>query len=228
MLNGIVQLFYPRVCAGCGGMLSENKQQVCRTCLASFDRFPDAASADGAIKEIFRRNQPRSEDICRAWSLYRFHKNDRLQTVIHTMKYGGSYRLGTLFGRLLADMIDDDLPEEPVTCIVPVPLHRLKKIERTYNQSEILAESMGDVLCKNVRTDLVVRKRYTGPQAGLTLQERRGNVDNAFMVVSDRIPEAVLLVDDVMTTGSTAAAVVRSLRSAGVRIIMLATIALAS
>ncbi len=228
MLSGILQLFYPRVCAGCGGLLPEKEEQVCRTCLLSFDRFPDAVSADRAMREVFSRNLSRTEDFCKAWSLYRFHKNDRLQTVIHTMKYGGSYRIGMFFGRLLGDMIADDPPAAPFGCIVPVPLHRLKKIERTYNQSEILAESIGEILGKEVRTNLVVRKRYTAPQAGLTLRQRRGNVENAFAVVSDRVPETVLLVDDVMTTGSTTAAVVQSLQAAGVRTVMLATIVLAS
>ncbi len=228
MLDEILHLFYPRVCAGCAALLVDSEQEICRTCLASFDRFPDADAADFAVQEVFRRNCPEGECPQKAWVLYRFHKGDRLQKVIHSMKYGGEYRLGKVFGGLLAEMIAGSTVEIPYDCIVPVPLHRMKGIERTYNQSAVIARCMGRVLGKKVGADLVVRERHTRSQAGLSPGERKVNVHDAFAPSGKRVPENILLVDDVLTTGSTVAAVMHSLRSAGARHISLATVALAA
>lgn len=228
MLDEILHLFYPRVCAGCDTLLVDGEQEICRKCLASFDRFTDADAADLAVKEVFRRTFPESGCPQKAWTLYRFHKNDRLQKVIHSMKYGGEHRLGKVFGGFLAEMIGASNPGAPCDCIVPVPLHRMKVIERTYNQSEVIARRLGEVLGKKVGADLVVRERYTRSQAGLPPSERLRNVKDAFAPSGKAVPENILLVDDVLTTGSTTAAVMQSLRSAGAVHISLATVALAA
>lgn len=228
MLDEILHLFYPRVCAGCDALLVGGEQGICGKCLASFDRFRDADAADFAIKEVFRRTFPEDDCPQKAWALYRFHKNDRLQKVIHSMKYGGEHRLGKVFGGFLAEMIGTSAPDAPCDCIVPVPLHRMKVIERTYNQSEVIARRLGEVLGKKVGADLVVRERYTRSQAGLSPNERLRNVRDAFAPSGKAVPENILLVDDVLTTGSTVAAVIQSLRSAGAVHISLATVALAA
>lgn len=228
ILDEILHLFYPHVCAGCNALFVGDEQKICRKCIASFDRFPDANAADDAVKEVFKHTFPGGECPEKAWALYRFHKNDRLQKVIHAMKYGGEHRLGKVFGKLLAEMIGGTVSANRFNCIVPVPLHRLKVIERTYNQSEIIARSLSAVFGKDIRTDLVARKKYTCSQAGLSPHERRVNVKNAFTPSSKDVPENILLVDDVLTTGSTVAAVMQSLRSAGAENISLAIIAIAA
>ena len=228
MLDEIFHLFYPRVCAGCNALLLDGEREICRKCLTSFDRFSDVDAADFAIKEVFRRTFPGGECPQKAWTLYRFHKNDRLQKVIHAMKYGGEHRLGKVFGGLLAGMIGASAAADLYNCIVPVPLHRMKVIERTYNQSEVIACSLGKVLGKKVGADLVVRNKYTRSQAGLSPSERQGNVKDAFEPSGKAVAENILLVDDVLTTGSTVAAVMQSLRAAGAVNISLATIALSA
>ena len=228
MLDEILHLFYPHVCAGCNALLVDGEREICRKCIASFDRFSDADAADYAVKEMFRHTFPEGDCPHKAWTLYRFHKNDKLRNVIHAMKYEGIHRLGEVFGRLLAEMIGDAAFADRLSCIVPVPLHRLRVVERTYNQSEIIARSAAAILRKDVRTDLVVRKKYTRSQAGLSPQERQSNVEDAFVPLSNIVPENILLVDDVLTTGATVAAVMHALESAGAVNISLATIALAA
>lgn len=228
MLGKIFHLIYPCVCSGCHALLADGEHDICHTCITSFDRFSDADTADHAVKEVFRRSFPEGDYPCRAWTLYRFHKDDRLQKVIHAMKYGGEHRLGNMFGKLLGEMINGSPSANRIDCIVPVPLHRLKVVERTCNQSEVIARSLGATLCKDVRCDLVMRKKYTRSQAGLSPRERQGNVKDAFISSGTVVPENILLVDDVLTTGSTAAAVMQPLKSAGAVNIFFATIALAA
>lgn len=228
MLDEVLHLFYPRVCAGCNALLDEGEREICHECIVSFDRFSDADAADRAVKQVFRRTFAADDGLQKAWTLYRFHKNDRLQKVIHAMKYEGVYRLGSVLGELLAEMIGDSVIAARSDCIVPVPLHQLKVIERTYNQSELIARSLGVALGKDVRVDLVARKKYTRSQAGLSPRERLRNVENAFTASGNAVPGNILLVDDVLTTGSTVAVVMRSLKSAGASNVSLATIALAA
>lgn len=228
MLDEVLHIFYPRICAGCDALLAEGEREICRDCIVSFDRFSDAEAADRAVKNVFMHNFAAGDIPQKALTLYRFHKNDRLRKVIHAMKYEGVYRLSSLFGTLLAEMIGGSLIAGHCDCIVPVPLHKLKVIERTYNQSEIIARSLGAALGKDVRVDLVTRTKYTESQAGLSPRERLRNVGNAFAPSGNAVPENILLVDDVLTTGSTVAAVMQSLKSAGASNISLATIALAA
>ncbi len=164
MLDQLLHLFYPRICAGCHVPLVQDEREICRKCIASFDRFSDADAADYAVKEVFRHNIPVGDRPEWAWALYRFHKNDRLQRVIHAMKYDGEHRLGKIFGTFLAEMIGGTAAVERFSCIVPVPLHRLKVIDRTYNQSEVIARSLGEALGKDVLVDLVVRKNIPVPR----------------------------------------------------------------
>ena len=103
--------------------------------------------------------------------------------------------------------------------IVPIPLYRWRLWQRRYNQSALLARHVGDICGRPVRPDWLDRVRRTKRQAGLDPETRKRNVKNAFRV-PDRIkPEvngrAVVIVDDVLTTGATATAAAKALHAAG-------------
>ena len=88
---------------------------------------------------------------------------------------------------------------------MPIPLHKTKFKERGYNQSEFIAKGINNILKKKERFDIVRRTKYTKSQALLSPEERKTNVKNVFEIdevykISDKI---ILLVDDVLTTGST-------------------------
>ena len=228
MLDELLHLMYPRVCAGCHTLLAPGEKDICAHCTVSFDAFPNAEAADCAVKEILRRNHPETCAPRYAWSVYRFHKKDSLQRVVHAMKYQGVRRLGAFFGSRLSEMIAGSGIEENFSCIVPVPLYRLKFVERTYNQSEVIARSLAAALEKDVRTDLVIRRKYTRSQAGLSQKERQSNVSGAFVSYPDIVSGHILLVDDILTTGSTVSAVIQALEEAGAKSVSVAVAALAA
>ena len=133
-------------------------------------------------------------------------------------KFGRDFACGHVLGReMLAVLqrIDPPMPD----LIVPVPLHRLRLISRTFNQADLLARFVGREIGVPVHSQLLSRQRRTRAQSGLQLVERRRNIRGAFRsdrridrIVSQR---HVALVDDVMTTGATLSECAKMLTRAG-------------
>jgi ComF family protein len=146
-----------------------------------------------------------------------------LRELIHLFKYGRIKPLARTLGELLAGA----LPlEEQFAAVVPVPLHWSRAWQRGFNQSELLARFVARRRRVPVR-NLLRRVKATRAQAGLSDHGRRENVASAFQVRRSRRLDGLnlLLVDDVMTTGSTAASCARALKRAGARRVALLTIA---
>jgi ComF family protein len=110
---------------------------------------------------------------------------------------------------------------------VPVPLHPVRLRERGFNQSALLAAEAGRHLERSVDVDALRRTRPTAAQTGLPASERRSNVRGAFAAAAGLPARRVLLIDDVMSTGSTARECARVLRRAGAREVAVATLAIA-
>lgn len=169
--------------------------------------------------------------ISRLFSPFYFEKEGKLQSIIHGLKYQGYTSLGVKAGRKIGEVIEaaDDLPKADV--LLPVPLHPLKKRERGYNQSELISQGIEEVTGIPVRTDLLRRRKYTVSQTQLSLEERKENVGDAFEINEKRRDEVTgksfILVDDVITTGSTINACAKALHDAGANRVHAAAIALA-
>jgi len=152
-----------------------------------------------------------------------------LRKLIHLFKYSGMKPLG----KRLAGLLSRALPDEAVEgfdvgfdAVVPMPLHWRRRWRRGFNQSEILARLVAKerrILVLNA----VKRVRATAVQAGLTNSNRRKNVAGAFRVSrkTQVAGKRILLIDDVMTTGATAAACASALKRAGARSVTLLTLA---
>jgi ComF family protein len=146
-----------------------------------------------------------------------------LRKLIHVFKYGGVKPLASQLGQLL----NGALPrEQRFDVIVPMPLHWRKRLERGFNQSELLARFVSKRTGIPLAPGLKRRKR-TDPQAGLTRAQRRTNVAGAFEVKgrSDIEGRHVLLIDDVLTTGATASACSAVLKRAGAKRVTVLTLA---
>jgi ComF family protein len=146
-----------------------------------------------------------------------------LRKLIHLFKYGRVQTLAGPLGRFLAQALPR---EQNFDVIVPMPLHWRKRWQRGFNPSELLAREIGRRTHTPV-TNAVRRVRNTPAQAGLTSAKRRVNVSGAFRAKQRTAIEGrrVLLIDDVMTTGATAASCARALRRAGARQVTLLTLA---
>ncbi len=180
----------------------------CATCRTPFSNpFPLDASGRCALC----RGNLQGFDAAYSFGAY----EGALRELIHLLKYD---RIRTL-ARPLGDFLMAAYPrEQRFDAIVPMPLHWRRYWRRGFNQSELLAREVsrrcGLPVARGVR-----RLRATAPQAGLTNAKRRVNVSGAFAPARRRSVEGlrVLLVDDVMTTGATASACSRALKSAGAK-----------
>jgi len=205
---------------------------VCRACLAK----PEPLAADYfciQCRAPFRNQFPLDEAgrcaLCRLGvrgfdAAYSFgFYEDELRQLIHLFKYARVQTLSAPLGRLLAMAFPRD---SSFDAIVPMPLHWRKRWQRGFNQSALLAREISR------RTHIPVenalrRARHTAAQAGLTNAKRRKNVSGAFRVRKGaRLgSRRILLIDDVMTTGATAAACARALKMAGASQVTLLTLA---
>ena len=145
--------------------------------------------------------------------LFFYTRESHYITLVHKIKYRGNIGLGLYMGRLLGEKIKRSLPD--IDNIVPVPLHPLRKWRRGYNQAEIIARGVAEVLFgkdnvkRHLRTDILKRVRYTRTQTRRKMDDKWSNVANAFRLhaTEDLSGKHILIIDDVLTTGSTAEAV---------------------
>jgi ComF family protein len=131
--------------------------------------------------------------------------------LIGRFKYGGVLHYGALLGRLLAAHCDGRQPDG----VVPVPLHRARLAERGFNQALELARPVARCIGVPILDDVCSRTAETPPQAGLAAQQRYRNLRGAFAASPRVRGRRLAIIDDVMTTGSTAEALTLELLGAG-------------
>ncbi len=138
----------------------------------------------------------------------------QVEAAIYALKYRNLRAIAPTLGEFLAKWLESS--RVPGGLLVPIPLHWRRHRVRGYNQSELLAKEMGKRIGLPVRTDLLVRTRDSAPQVSLSNPEdRTRNVEGSFQCKADVRGLRIILVDDVVTTGSTMSACALPLKAAG-------------
>jgi ComF family protein len=225
LLNLFVDFVYPPLCLSCKQLLEKGGDHVCPECWNSIG----VVTNDLSLFIETERKLADSGVVDGLVSLYVFEKEGVFQTIVHHLKYGGVQALGVELGRRLGGA----MTERGVHAdgIIPIPLHKRKLRERGYNQAERIAAGISEVTGIPMRADIVRRKKYTGTQTMLSLDERHENMLNAFESVARTRNEVkgriFVVVDDVITTGATIEACAHVLAMNGARKIIAASAALA-
>ncbi len=147
--------------------------------------------------------------------------------MILALKYQGRRSLTVPLGNLLAGVVMQAPGPGPPDLLVPVPLTAARLRGRTFNQAELLAAALGRELNLPVAGAALLRVRETAPQINLSRRLRWQNLAGAFKVAAAAVirDRRLLLVDDVLTTGATAAACTRALLASGAREVAVVTVA---
>jgi ComF family protein len=154
-----------------------------------------------------------------------------LRELVHLLKYDGVRPAARVLGRMLAESVTALEPafKQETVLVIPVPLFKAKRLQREFNQAELIARAALQLTRTRFRlaTDTLQRTRDTHSQIGLTSHQRRENLRGAFAVAraQEVTGREVLLVDDVYTTGTTATECARVLRKAGASTVWVATVA---
>jgi ComF family protein len=208
---------WPSVCVLCRAR-GQDAVDLCAACEADLPLNALACSrcamplhADGAHALVCGRCLRKPPAFTAAYAPYRY------AYPVDSLVQGLKYRRQGACGRVLGELLARRLQQLGATCeaIIPTPLSPRRFRSRGYNQAHELARPLQALLGVAIRSDLVERVRETQEQAGLKQEERRNNVRNAFALCRPLPVRHVAILDDVITTGSTAHELARVLQRAG-------------
>lgn len=218
---GLRELFFPRRCIVCGRFLSIDEQDLCADCLSGLPlTYQWEIGQNAAFERLARRFEVEG-----AAALLFFGSESDYRNILYAIKYGGRCQLGFRMGRLLGIQLAGSRMFSRCQAVVPVPLHPLRRWKRGYNQAEEIARGVASAMGLPLETTLLQRCRYTRTQTRLRGDAKTKNVQGAFQLrpaSTARLQKAgihhLLLIDDVLTTGSTLAASAEPLLQAGFRV----------
>jgi len=207
--DDFINLLFPDLCILCGRALQKNEHQLCLSCLHDIPKTNYHLIEGNPIEKRFWGKVP----IFRATSYFFFQKGSSFQKLLHILKYKGNKEIGELLGKYAAIDLLDSPDFTSIDFIIPVPLHPKKYKLRGYNQSEWISKGISEILNKPLDTTTLLRVRENPTQTKKTVFERFENTEGIFELSNTTLlaGKHVLLVDDVLTTGSTLEACARAL-----------------
>lgn len=158
-----------------------------------------------------------------AAAMYWFEKESPIQKLVHALKYKNQPEIGLKLGRLIGDRIQKTDWINTYISLIPVPLHPVRKVKRGYNQAEKLAQGISEVTGISVRNDILLRTENNITQTGKSKIDRWENVKSIF-TCQPHPTHPVILVDDILTTGSTLEACILALNQQGFHDVMVITL----
>jgi ComF family protein len=232
LINNAVDIVFPHKCLSCKEQV-ESDGSLCHICWEEIEFITtpqcfqcgtpfEIESSDLSICGQCISNPPK---YSKARALFCY--NEKSSRIITSFKYYDNTHYSKHFAKWLIRTGNELIKKSDI--ITPVPLHKLRMISRRYNQSALICNQLGIITGKNVNNEILIRHKNTKPQAGLTFKTRIDNVKSAFRInnryKNDVVDKTILLVDDVMTTGSTINACTKTLLKAGAREVFVLTIA---
>jgi ComF family protein len=214
ILEEIIGFVLPASCLSCEEPISVQEKFLCVNCIQKLENYEDT--------HPWKEEMKSAGVIDNSISAFWFREGTPIQPLLHAMKYQKMKSVGVMLGKELGRKITR-LNGIKFDFVIPVPLHKARFRERTYNQCEYIARGISAETGAKVLNDAVIRTRFTPTQTKLNRQERIENVMGAFGV-NPKFAEIlngrkIILADDVITTGATILECAKVLHKAGTEII---------
>jgi len=225
MVINLLNLFFPKVCYACTSMLADNEKHICTVCRHNLPVTNYHFEDNDTVKKIlYGRLQ-----IEQATALLKFQKKGIVQQLLHNLKYKGHDTISEVLGKWLGNELKTIKEYGAIDLIIPVPLHRRKLRKRGYNQVAKFGQEIAEALNIPYIDNVLIKTSSTKTQVFKKRMARWNNSEEVFTIKnSDLIKDKhILLVDDIITTGSTIEACANVLNKADNIKISIATMAIA-
>lgn len=201
MFKKVLNLFFPKACAGCNSFLLANENVICTVCRHEIPLTNHSKIENNEAMAKFYGRIP----IEFAGAFLYFHKKGIVQELIHKLKYKGHQDIGTSIGYWYAEELKNIRELQDVDFIIPVPLHKRRLKERGYNQVETFGKALSESTKIAYNDTVLFRNVYSKTQTNKNILGRSEVVKSIFSVTADESfhYKHFLLIDDVITTGST-------------------------
>ena len=209
--EGLQHLIFPNNCLQCSYELSRFEKHICAFCWDKLQRtyFESYETASSMDQLFWGRIELKD-----TFALYFFEKEKPIQEILHALKYQFKAPLGQHFGRIIGETMLTSNKYKEIEALIPVPIHPQKRFLRGYNQSELLAEGIAEILKIPILMDVVQKKNNNSSQTKKNRFLRWDNASEQFSIGKKAMTyRHVAIVDDVITTGSTLEAMAQLLRS---------------
>lgn len=201
LFRNFLNLFFPDLCVVCNEKLSEGEQHICTDCLLLLPKTNFHLQPDNRLEQFFAGRIPFRHIAAYAY----FVKGGSIQQIIHELKYNRNPEIGSFIGELCGENIKGSDFISAVDLIVPVPLHPKREKQRGYNQSLEICKGISTITGIPVDSTTLVRTVNNQSQTKNSRFDRWKNVEDIFALTDNEAfrNKHILLIDDVITTGST-------------------------
>ncbi len=201
IFHSFLNLFFPDLCVVCNDRLTEGEQHICTDCLILLPRTNFHLQPDNRLEQFFAGRIPFQHIAAYAY----FVKGGSIQSVIHELKYKRNPQIGHYIGQLCGENLRGSSFIADIDILVPVPLHPKREKERGYNQSLEICKGISEVTGIPIDSNTLIRKVNNKSQTKNSRFDRWKNVEDIFSITDSTAfqNKHILLVDDVITTGST-------------------------
>lgn len=209
MLKSLLNLLFPDICAACSNSLVKGEETICLSCLHLLPETNYFKYKNNPIEKLFWGRA----HIESASSFLFFNKGGKVQNLIHQLKYNSHKQVGFRLGQLMAIRFKEHKNFSVPDVVLPVPLHPSKQKKRGFNQCDPICEGISSVFKCDFYKGNLIRVIANPSQTKKSRYARWENVSGIFKVQypGELQNKQVLLIDDVVTTGSTLQACVETL-----------------